>query len=58
MWFGSIPAIADLYKNSPMEVHPHNTMTLLYRKHKLGNLFFLDTWPAAADTVMMITDPV
>jgi hypothetical protein len=58
MWFGSIPAIAEMYKTSPMEVHPHSTMTLLARKHKLGNLYFLDTWPAAAHSQMVINDPV
>jgi hypothetical protein len=41
-----------------METHPNGAMTLLYRKHKLGNLYFLDTWPAAAHTAMMINDPV
>ncbi|KAG4438810.1 hypothetical protein IFR05_005701 [Cadophora sp. M221] len=47
MWFGTIPGIAGLYKNSPSDTHPMTTMTVLWRKYSLGNLYFLDNWPAS-----------
>jgi hypothetical protein len=58
IFFGTIPAIADLYKTSPQDTHPANTMTLLWRKYGLGDMFFLDNWPAAPEWQIVINDPV
>ncbi|KAE8447159.1 hypothetical protein EG329_010990 [Mollisiaceae sp. DMI_Dod_QoI] len=57
MWFGSIPAVASLYKNSPMDTHPMCTMTLLSRKHNLGGIYYLDTWPFCDMCQLCVTDP-
>ncbi|KAL2060699.1 hypothetical protein VTL71DRAFT_9340 [Oculimacula yallundae] len=57
LWLGTILGVADLYKNSPADTHPHATMTLLHRKHKLGALYFLDNWPAAPERQLVINDP-
>lgn len=58
MWFGTIPAIAALYADSPQDTHPMATMTLLTRKHDLGDIYFLDNWPAADKRQLVINDPV
>ena len=58
MWFGTIPGIAGLYKNSPTDTHPMTTMTVLWRKYNLGNLYFLDNWPAADWRQVVVNDPV
>ena len=58
VWFGTIPAIADLYKHSPSDAPPHCTMTLMYRKHDLGPIYYLDNWPAAPVRQIAINDPV
>ncbi|PVH73910.1 cytochrome P450 monooxygenase-like protein [Cadophora sp. DSE1049] len=57
MWFGTIPGIAGLYKNSPTDTHPMTTMTVLWRKYNLGNLYFLDNWPAADCRQILVNDP-
>ncbi|KAK0120469.1 hypothetical protein ONS96_010683 [Cadophora gregata f. sp. sojae] len=57
MWFGTIPGIAGLYKNSPTDTHPMTTMTVLWRKYKLGNLYFLDNWPASDWRQIVVNDP-
>ncbi|KAE9371570.1 cytochrome P450 [Stipitochalara longipes BDJ] len=57
MWFGSIPAIASLFKHSPRDTHPMATMTLLYRKYQLGSIYFLDNWPALSVRQLVINDP-
>jgi hypothetical protein len=58
MWFGTIPGMAALYETSPMDVHPMSTLTLLSRKHDLGDLYFMDNWPAAVHRNMVLNSPV
>lgn len=58
MWFGTIPGIAGLYQNSPRDTHPMTTMTVLSRKYNLGNLYFLDNWPASDRRQLVVNDPV
>ncbi|KAL2070212.1 hypothetical protein VTL71DRAFT_13238 [Oculimacula yallundae] len=57
MWFGTIPAIAGIYGNSPRDTHPMTTMTVLTRKFGLGNLYFLDNWPASDVRQIFVNDP-
>jgi hypothetical protein len=58
MWFGTIPELVELYKTSPQDVHPMTTMTLLYRKYQLGDLYYSDTWPGADSRHMLLNSPV
>jgi hypothetical protein len=58
MLFGTIPALADMYKTSPQDTHPANTLTLLWRKYGLGDIYFLDNWAAAPERQMVINDPI
>ncbi|KAF8861636.1 cytochrome P450 [Acephala macrosclerotiorum] len=57
MWFGSIPAVAEMYKVSPMDTHPMCNMTLLSQKHKLDGIYYLDTWPFSDTRQLCVTDP-
>jgi hypothetical protein len=58
MWFGSIPAMASIYKESPTDPHPMTTLALLSRKYDLGDMYYMDSWPAAEDRFLIINDPV
>lgn len=58
MWFGTIPEFVELYKTSPRDVHPMTTLTLLYRKYKLGDMYFSDSWPGADCMHMILNSPV
>lgn len=58
MLFGTIPELVELYKTSPRDVHPMTTLTLLYRKYKLGDMYFSDSWPGADCMHMILNSPV
>lgn len=56
--FGSIPVMAGVIKDLPLKAHPESMMTTIHRRYNLGSLFFLDSWPAESQTLMIIGDPV
>ena len=47
-----------MYETSPQDVHPMTTLTLMSRKHDLGDIFYLDNWPAASHVQMVLNSPV
>jgi cytochrome P450 len=50
--------MAGLIKDLPPKVHPESMITMIHRRYNLGGLFFLDSWPAESQTLMIIGDPV
>ena len=50
--------MAGVFKELPPGAHPEHMMTTIYRKYSLGGLFFLDSWPAESQAIMVICDPV
>lgn len=50
--------MVDIYKESPAKAHPQVHATLLYRKHKLDNVWFMDAWPAMGEPQIVVADPV
>lgn len=50
--------MVDLYKEVPAKAHPQTQMTVLYRKHNLDNVWFLEAWPAMREPQIVIADPV
>ena len=50
--------MASVIKTLPPGAHAEQMMTTIHRKYKLGGLFFLDSWPAESQTLMIVCDPV
>lgn len=48
----------DEYRSFPRNGHPHCMMTLIQRKFKLDNLWFMDVFPFQRDRQLVVTDPV
>jgi len=50
--------MVDILKESPDGMHPQVQGTLMYRKHNLDGVYFMDAWPAMKEPQIVVCDPV
>lgn len=53
---GHLPLFVKLRRRLPPHAHPHTYPYFIREEYGLGNLFYIDTWPAGAP-MLVIIDP-